>query len=177
MNCRRIEPRSLAWKARMITTTLTVRVGYRYKFLNKYNINCRKRLGPLRSILAFRLVMLEHVSGSRSARTSTLKTRLKLPNPSVRLFAGMPPIRGKRPESSSANRKKNHVSAEKRRREAIRRGFDQITAIVPNLTSSQSRSEAIVLYETLKLLRLLRNENRLLRELAEASQLRLPDPL
>ena len=89
----------------------------------------------------------------------------------------MPPIRSKKREGALVNRKKQHVSAEKRRREAIRRGFDQLTAIVPNLISSQSRSEAIVLDEALKLLRSLKHENMQLRSLADHAQLKLPDTL
>ena len=46
---------------------------------------------------------------------------------------------------TAEERKLNHVAAEKKRREAIRRGFDQITAVVPDLDHKQARSEALVL--------------------------------
>lgn len=44
--------------------------------------------------------------------------------------------------------KANHIASEQKRRQAIREGFDKITAIVPDLKQSQGRSEATVLTES-----------------------------
>jgi hypothetical protein len=44
--------------------------------------------------------------------------------------------------------KANHIASEQKRRQAIREGFDKITAIVPDLEKSQGRSEATVLTES-----------------------------
>lgn len=62
----------------------------------------------------------------------------------------MPPAKSNgqkqsREYKSYSERKLSHVTAEKKRRAAIRQGFDRITAVVPDLDVAQSRSEAVVL--------------------------------
>jgi hypothetical protein len=53
---------------------------------------------------------------------------------------------------TEAQKKENHIASEKKRREAIRDGFDKLASIVPGM-EGQGRSEAIVLEATLKHLR------------------------
>ncbi|KAK9321043.1 hypothetical protein V1517DRAFT_327672 [Lipomyces orientalis] len=50
-------------------------------------------------------------------------------------------------------KKANHIASEQKRRQAIREGFDRLTEVVPGLTRSQGRSEAIVLQKTLAFLK------------------------
>ena len=57
-----------------------------------------------------------------------------------------------RPRLTEAQKKENHISSERKRREAIRDGFDRLADIVPGM-EGQGRSEAVVLEATLKLIR------------------------
>ncbi|KAK9469465.1 hypothetical protein V1512DRAFT_288654 [Lipomyces arxii] len=50
-------------------------------------------------------------------------------------------------------KKANHIASEQKRRQAIRDGFDALTELVPGLTRSQSRSEAVVLQKSLAFLK------------------------
>ncbi|KAK9459621.1 uncharacterized protein V1516DRAFT_687355 [Lipomyces oligophaga] len=54
---------------------------------------------------------------------------------------------------TAEEKKANHIASEQKRRQAIRDGFDKLTDIVPGLTKSQGRSEAIVLQKTLEYLK------------------------
>ncbi|KAK9453507.1 hypothetical protein V1511DRAFT_81978 [Dipodascopsis uninucleata] len=54
---------------------------------------------------------------------------------------------------TSEEKKANHIASEQKRRQAIREGFDRLTEVVPGLTKSQGRSEAIVLQNTLSFLK------------------------
>jgi hypothetical protein len=88
------------------------------------------------------------------------------------------------------------VASEKKRREAIREGFYRITNIVPDLDSSQSRSEATVLAKSMTppppgnilfdfsgsllttavdFLRKLVEENKVLTQLAKEHNIPLPE--
>lgn len=49
-------------------------------------------------------------------------------------------------------KKKNHIESEKKRREAIRQGFDRLSTLVPGM-QGQARSEAIVLAATVEHMR------------------------
>lgn len=49
-------------------------------------------------------------------------------------------------------KKKHHIESEKKRREAIRAGFDRLTGIVPG-TEGLGRSEAVVLQSTVQYMR------------------------
>lgn len=73
--------------------------------------------------------------------------------------------------SVSEGRKRSHVVAEKKRREAIRKGFDQLTAIIPGLDARHARSEAIVIAKCVEILDKLITENNQLKELAEGREL------
>ncbi|KAK9372215.1 uncharacterized protein V1513DRAFT_405826 [Lipomyces chichibuensis] len=59
-------------------------------------------------------------------------------------------------------KKANHIASEQKRRQAIREGFDRLTEVVPGLTRSQGRSEAIVLQKTLAFLKSELEEHRIL---------------
>lgn len=89
----------------------------------------------------------------------------------------MPPTRkkagAKKDGLSASDRKQNHVAAEKKRREAIRKEFERITEVVPELSRNQSRSEAVVLEKTVALLKNLVDENQKLKELARANKVAL----
>lgn len=49
-------------------------------------------------------------------------------------------------------KKKNHIESEKKRREAIREGFERLSKIIPEC-EGQARSEAVVLQKTVAYLR------------------------
>jgi hypothetical protein len=53
---------------------------------------------------------------------------------------------------TEAEKKKNHIESEKKRREAIRQGFDKLCEIVPDM-QGQARSEAIVLQATVEFMK------------------------
>ena len=57
-----------------------------------------------------------------------------------------------KPRLSSAQKKANHIESEKKRREAIRKGFERLSKIVPDC-DGQARSEAVVLQRTVQYLR------------------------
>ena len=57
-----------------------------------------------------------------------------------------------RPRLSAEQKKKNHIESEKKRREAIRAGFERLSQAVPGL-EGQARSEAVVLQRTVEFLR------------------------
>ena len=50
---------------------------------------------------------------------------------------------------SAEQKKKNHIESERKRREAIRAGFQRLSEIVPD-TQGQARSEGVVLANTVK---------------------------
>ncbi|KAI0160495.1 hypothetical protein GGR57DRAFT_385126 [Xylariaceae sp. FL1272] len=54
-----------------------------------------------------------------------------------------------KPRLTEAEKKKNHIDSEKKRREAIRAGFDELCTIVPGLVG-QARSEGLVLKKTVE---------------------------
>ncbi|KAF2656147.1 hypothetical protein K491DRAFT_692348 [Lophiostoma macrostomum CBS 122681] len=62
------------------------------------------------------------------------------------------PNNADRPRLTEAQKKENHIASEKKRREAIREGFDKLASIVPGM-EGQGRSEALVLEATLKHMR------------------------
>ena len=49
-------------------------------------------------------------------------------------------------------KKRNHIESEKKRREAIRRGFEKLSVIVPEC-AGQARSESVVLQRTVAYLK------------------------
>ncbi|CAD6501529.1 BgTH12-01781 [Blumeria graminis f. sp. triticale] len=58
-----------------------------------------------------------------------------------------------RPRLSENEKKANHIaSAEQKRRQAIREGFDRLTELVPGL-EGQGRSESVVLKKTVDYIR------------------------
>jgi len=57
-----------------------------------------------------------------------------------------------KPRLTSEQKKKNHIESEKKRREAIRQGFERLSTIVPGC-EGQARSESVVLQKTVKHLR------------------------
>ena len=54
---------------------------------------------------------------------------------------------GDRNRLSDAQKKKNHIESEKKRREAIRAGFEQLSKIVPGC-EGRAHSESVVLQRT-----------------------------
>ncbi|CAN6613253.1 hypothetical protein TRVA0_005S02322 [Trichomonascus vanleenenianus] len=76
---------------------------------------------------------------------------------------------------TTEEKKANHIASEKKRRAAIREGFDKITAIVPGLEPNQGRSEAIVLTKTVEFLTQLLEENHALNQLAARYNVSLDD--
>lgn len=62
------------------------------------------------------------------------------------------PLNPAKARLTDAEKKKNHIDSEKKRREAIRKGFDKLTEIVPNM-EGQARSEAIVLQATVEFMK------------------------
>jgi hypothetical protein len=57
-----------------------------------------------------------------------------------------------KPRLSAEQKKKNHIESEKKRREAIRAGFERLSRIIPEC-EGQARSEAVVLQRTVAYLR------------------------
>ena len=57
-----------------------------------------------------------------------------------------------KPRLTAEQKKKNHIESEKKRREAIRAGFEKLADIVPGV-KGQGRSEAVVLQATVAYLR------------------------
>ncbi|KAF2211751.1 hypothetical protein CERZMDRAFT_11682, partial [Cercospora zeae-maydis SCOH1-5] len=57
------------------------------------------------------------------------------------------PINSAKSRLTEEQKKRNHIESEKKRREAIRNGFDRLSTIVPGM-QGQARSEAIVLAAT-----------------------------
>ncbi|WPH05022.1 Hypothetical protein R9X50_00792000 [Acrodontium crateriforme] len=65
----------------------------------------------------------------------------------------MPTMNGQeKPRLTDSQKKQNHIESEKKRREAIRKGFDRLAEIVPGMEGS-GRSEAVVLQATVEYLR------------------------
>lgn len=54
-----------------------------------------------------------------------------------------------KPRLTEAEKRDNHIKSEKKRREAIRAGFDRLCDIVPDM-QGQGRSEAVVLQATVE---------------------------
>jgi hypothetical protein len=57
-----------------------------------------------------------------------------------------------KPRLTAEQKKKNHIESEKKRREAIRAGFEKLADIVPGV-KGQARSEAVVLQAAVQYLR------------------------
>ncbi len=57
-----------------------------------------------------------------------------------------------KPRLTAEQKKKNHIESEKKRREAIRAGFEKLAEIIPGV-KGQARSEAVVLQAAVKYLR------------------------
>ena len=57
-----------------------------------------------------------------------------------------------KPRLTQDQKKKNHIESEKKRREAIRGGFEALSNIIPG-TQGQARSEAVVLQRTVQYLK------------------------
>ncbi|PPJ61242.1 hypothetical protein CBER1_06721 [Cercospora berteroae] len=62
------------------------------------------------------------------------------------------PINSAKSRLTEEQKKRNHIESEKKRREAIRNGFDRLSTIVPGM-HGQARSEAIVLAATVDYMR------------------------
>jgi hypothetical protein len=58
-----------------------------------------------------------------------------------------------KPRLTEEEKRQNHIASEKKRRDAIRAGFDSLCDIVPGM-SGQGRSEAVVLGKTVTYLKL-----------------------
>lgn len=66
---------------------------------------------------------------------------------------------------TNEQKKKNHIESEKKRRDAIRAGFDKLADIVPKMTG-QGRSEAVVLQHTVAYMKYLLARREVLDKLA-----------
>ncbi|BFZ64048.1 Transcription factor [Saitoella coloradoensis] len=65
-------------------------------------------------------------------------------------------------------KKANHIASEQKRRQAIRSGFERLAELVPGLSRSQGRSEAVVLKRSVDFLQdLIAEREALLRKCAE----------
>lgn len=71
-------------------------------------------------------------------------TNMMPPNP---MGLSQSPLTPAKARLSEKQKKDNHISSEKKRREAIRAGFDKLSTLVPGM-EGQARSEAIVLGAT-----------------------------
>lgn len=76
----------------------------------------------------------------------------------------------KRPSSSVSlltpeQRKENHINSENRRRAQIRSCFDELVKIVPDIDSTENRSELAILTKTANYIERLRSENAQLEKL------------
>lgn len=67
------------------------------------------------------------------------------------------PINSAKSRLTEEQKKRNHIESEKKRREAIRNGFDRLSTIVPGM-QGQARSEAIVLAATVDYMRSMINQ-------------------
>jgi hypothetical protein len=65
--------------------------------------------------------------------------------------SGSSPLKD-RPHLTEEQRKENHIRSEKKRREAIRKAYDELSEIVPGM-QGLGRSEGIVLGATVRLIR------------------------
>ena len=72
-----------------------------------------------------------------------------------------------KPRLTAEQKKKNHIESEKKRREAIRAGFEKLADIIPGV-KGQARSEAVVLQAAVKYLRQQLDRKEELREQALA---------
>lgn len=72
-----------------------------------------------------------------------------------------------KPRLTNEQKKKNHIESEKKRREAIRLGFENLSKIVPGC-EGQARSESVVLQKTVKHLEAQLKKKEQLRQQAEA---------
>ncbi|KAF2758753.1 hypothetical protein EJ05DRAFT_363350 [Pseudovirgaria hyperparasitica] len=64
----------------------------------------------------------------------------------------MPQPQPPRPRLTTLQKKANHIASEQKRREAIRKEYDKLAALVPG-TEGMGRSEALVLERTIKYMR------------------------
>lgn len=71
-----------------------------------------------------------------------------------------------KPRLTNEQKKKNHIESEKKRREAIRAGFENLSKIVPGC-DGQARSESVVLQKTVKYLQDMLDQRAQLRQQAE----------
>ena len=72
-----------------------------------------------------------------------------------------------KPRLTAEQKKKNHIESEKKRREAIRAGFEKLADIVPGV-AGQGRSEAVVLQATVSYLRVMMGKKEQLKQQALA---------
>lgn len=63
--------------------------------------------------------------------------------------------------------KKSHLTAEKKRRESIRRNFDVLTMALPGIELRHARSEAVVIKRCVEMLESLEKEYEQLQHLAQ----------
>ncbi|KAI7540900.1 hypothetical protein KC316_g15473, partial [Hortaea werneckii] len=70
-----------------------------------------------------------------------------------------------KPRLTEAQKKQNHIISEQKRREAIRKGFDRLSQIVPGM-GGQGRSEAMVLSATVEYMKVQIKRKEELRKLA-----------
>ena len=70
-----------------------------------------------------------------------------------------------KPRLTEEEKRQNHIASEKKRRDAIRAGFDSLCDIVPTM-KGQGRSEAVVLGKTVGYVRLQLAYQEALREIA-----------
>lgn len=71
------------------------------------------------------------------------------------------------PSDNKKVTKKSHLTAEKKRRESIRRNFDVLTMALPGIELRHARSEAVVIGRCVEVLEQLEEEYKLLQELDE----------
>lgn len=70
--------------------------------------------------------------------------------------------------NDSENKKTDHKDAEKKRRDAIKKGYDMLLSVLPGIEGKNSRSEAFVFEICVNYLNSLENENTKLKDIASA---------
>jgi len=70
----------------------------------------------------------------------------------------------------SEGRRKSHVQAEQKRRQAIRASFDKLSDILPGVESHHARSEAVVIGKCVDVLHQLQAEREALKSLTDSTK-------
>lgn len=90
-----------------------------------------------------------------------------------KLESSEPPKKKRKPRTKKVNKlskeevRKNHVSSEKKRREMVRKIYDDLVNVIPDLQPSENRSELVIYLKTINHLSWLYRSNLRLRRQLE----------